>query len=39
MVNMIGELLQVRDGQLYVYMSQCGVRALLELDRLPVLRT
>ena len=29
-VNMIGELLQVRDGQLDVSMSQCEVRALLE---------
>ena len=28
--NMIGELLEVRDGQLHVSMSQCEVRALIE---------
>ena len=28
--NMIGELVQGRDGQLYVSMSQCDVRPLIE---------
>ena len=27
---MIGELVQVRDGQLYFSMSQCDVRPLIE---------
>ena len=30
MANMIRELLQARDGQLYIYMSPCEVRTLLE---------
>ena len=28
--NMIGELVQVRDGQLHISMSQCEVIALIE---------
>ena len=28
--NMIGELVQVRDGQLHLSISQCEVRALIE---------
>ena len=34
--NMIRELLQARDGQLYISMSPCEVRTLLELAGVPV---
>ena len=36
--NMIGELVQVRDGQLHLSISQCEVRALIEYVVAPLTR-